>query len=139
MRRQLAFLFVLILAAAGVAAASARQVHWQWSESPSVRIGVRDKNEDLKGFEATFVVTAERTGKRWEQKIKVEGDNFGYLNFPNDFAAFDWATHATRFRWTCTVGGKVVVRGRFVLATTGELEEDEKRAAPPARRRGKGR
>lgn len=132
MRRLCALLFVLSV----VAAVSAQQVHWQWSESPSVRIGVRDKNDDLHGYEATFVVTAERTGKRWERKIKVEGDNFGYLNFPDEFAAFDWATHATRFKWTCTVGGKVVVKGRFVLATTGELEEDEKRAAPP-RRRGK--
>lgn len=134
MRRLLALLFVLSFGAAGVAV-SAQQVHWQWSESPSVRIGVRDKNDDLHGYEATFVVTSERTGKRWEQKVKVEGDNFGYLNFPDEFAAFDWATHATRFKWTCTVGGKVVVKGRFVLATTGELEEDEKHAAPPRRPR----
>lgn len=134
MRRLLAVLFVVAVAASGAAVAG--QVHWQWSESPSVRIGVRDKNDDLHGYEATFVVTSERTGKRWERKIKVEGDNFGYLNFPDEFAAFDWATHAPRFKWTCTVGGKVVVKGRFVLATTGELEEDEKRAAPP-RRRGK--
>ena len=133
MRRVFAALFVLALAASGAAAPS-RQIHWQWSESPSVRIGVRDKNDDLNGYEATFVVTSERTGKRWQQKIRVEGDNFGYLNFPDDFAAYDWATNAPRFNWTCTVGGKVVVRGRFVLATTGELEEDEKRPAPRRRR-----
>jgi hypothetical protein len=131
----LAVLFVVALSASG-AAALAGQIQWQWSESPSVRIGVRDKNDDLNGYEATFVVTSERTGKRWERKIKVEGDNFGYLNFPDEFAAFDWATHAPRFKWTCTVGGKVVVKGRFVLATTDELESEEKRAAPP-RRRGK--
>jgi hypothetical protein len=136
MRRLLAVLFVLALAGSGAAAAG--QIQWQWSESPSVRIGVRDKNDDLKGYEATFVVTSERTGKRWERKIKVEGDNFGYLNFPDEFAAFDWATHAPRFRWTCTVGGEVVVKGRFVLATTDEVESEEKRAAPP-RRRGKRR
>lgn len=134
MRRLLAVLFVMALSASGAVVAG--QVHWQWSESPSVRIGVRDKNDDLHGYEATFVVTSERTGKRWERKIKVEGDNFGYLNFPDEFAAFDWATHAPRFKWTCTVGGKVVVKGRFALATTDELESDEKRAAPP-RRRGK--
>ncbi len=133
MRRLCALLFVLSVGAAG-AAAPVRQVHWQWSESPSVRVGVRDKNDDLNGYEATFVVTSERTGKRWERKIRVEGDNFGYLNFPDEFAAFDWAAHATRFSWTCAVGGKVVVKGRFVLATTGELEEDEGRAAPPRRR-----
>lgn len=125
-----------VLAAALLVPAAARprqQVHWQWSESPSVRIGVRDKNDDLHGYEATFVVTAERTGKRWERKVKVEGDRFGYLHFPDDFAAFDWATHATRFDWTCTVGGRVVVRGKFALATTAEIEEEEKRA--PRRRR----
>lgn len=135
MRRLCAVLFLLALSASGAGVAGQ---HWQWSESPSVRIGVRDKNDDLHGYEATFVVTSERTGKRWEQKVKVEGDNFGYLHFPDDFAAFDWATHATRFKWTCEVGGKVVVRGRFALATTDELESEGKRAAP-ARRRGKGR
>ncbi len=134
MRRLCAVLFVLTLAAAGAAAPS-RQVHWQWSESPSVRIGVRDKNDDLHGYEATFVVTSERTGKRWERKVRVEGDHFGYQNFPDDFAAFDWASHAPRFNWTCSVNGRVVVRGRFMLATTSELEEDEQRAAPPRRRR----
>jgi hypothetical protein len=131
MRRLCALLFVL---AVGVGAAG-QQVQWQWSESPSVRIGVRDKNDDLHGYEATFVVTAERTGKRWEQKVKVEGDHFGYLNFPDDFAAFDWATHATRFNWTCTVNGKVVVKGKFALATTDELESEAKRAP----KRGRGR
>lgn len=112
---------------AGGAAAPVRQVHWQWSESPSVRLGVRDKNGDLGGYEAEFVVTAARTGKQWRQKIKVEGDNFGYLNFPDEFAAFDWATHATRFDWACTVRGRVVVKGKFVLATTGELESETRR------------
>jgi hypothetical protein len=136
MRRLCAFLFVLAVGAGGAGAAPGRQVQWQWSEAPQVRIGVRDKNDDLHGYEATFVVTAERTGKRWQQTVKVEGDNFGYLNFPEDFAAYDWATNATRFNWTCTVRGRVVVRGRFVLATTTELEEDEKRA--PARRRRRG-
>jgi hypothetical protein len=132
MSRLCALLFVLLVGAVGTAA-PVRRVHWQWSESPSVRIGVRDKNDDLHGYEASFVVTAERTGKQWRQKIKVEGDNFGYLNFPDDFAAFDWATHATRFSWTCTVDGKVVVKGKFALATTDELETEDKRA--PKRRR----
>jgi hypothetical protein len=138
MKRLCALLLLALAAGAGGAAAAApgRQIQWQWSESPQVRLGVRDKNDDLHGYEATFVVTAERTGKRWRQTVKVEGDNFGYLDFPEDFAAYDWATNATRFNWTCTVNGKVVVRGRFVLATTTELEEDEKR--PPTRRRGRG-
>jgi hypothetical protein len=110
------------------AAAPVRQVHWQWSEAPSVRIGVRDKNDDLHGYEAAFVVTSERTGKRWQK------NNFGYLHFPDDFAAFDWATHATRFDWACTVGGKVVVKGKFVLATTDEIESEEKRAPKRGRK-----
>ncbi len=133
MRRLCALLFLMSFGA-GVAAAPVRQVHWQWSEAPSVRIGVRDKNDDLHGYEATFVVTAVRTGKQWRQKVKVEGDNFGYLNFPDDFAAFDWATNATRFDWTCTVNGKVVVKGKFVLATTDEIESEEKRAPKRGRR-----
>lgn len=133
MRRLCALLFVLAFGAAG-AAAPARQIQWQWSESPSVRIGVRDKNDDLGGYEAAFVVTAARTGKQWRKTIKVEGDHFGYLNFPDDFAAFDWATHTTRFDWTCTVNGKVVVKGKFLLATTDEVESEEKRAPKRGRR-----
>ena len=134
MRRLCALFFVLWVGAAGVAA-PVRQVHWQWSEAPSVRLGVRDKNEDLGGFEATFVVKAARTGKQWQTKIKVEGDHFGYVNFPDSFAAFDWATHATRFDWTCAVKGKVVVRGKFALATTDELESEAQRGAPKRGRR----
>jgi hypothetical protein len=133
MRRLCALLVVLAFGASG-AAAPVRQVHWQWSEAPSVRIGVRDKNDDLHGYEAEFVVTAARTGKQWRQKVKVEGDNFGYLNFPDDFAAFEWATHAPRFNWTCTVGGKVVVKGKFMLATTDEIESEEKRVQKRGRR-----
>ena len=135
MRRLCALWFVLACGAAG-AAAPVRQVHWQWSEAPSVRIGVRDKNGDLHGYEANFVVTAARTGRQWRKSIKVEGDNFGYLNFPDDFAAYDWATHTTRFDWTCTVNGKVVVKGKFLLATTDEIESEERRA--PRTRRGRG-
>lgn len=133
MKRLCALLFVLAFGAGG-AAAPVRQVHWQWSEAPSVRLGVRDKNDDLKGFEANFVVTAARTGKQWRKTVRVEGDNFGYVNFPDEFAAFDWATHATRFDWACAVGGKVVVKGKFVLATTDEIESEEKRPTKRGRR-----
>ena len=134
MRRLCALSFVLAFGAAG-AAAPVRQVHWQWSEAPSVRLGVRDKNDDLKGFEANFVVTAARTGKQWRKTVKVEGDHFGYVNFPDDFAAFDWAAHATRFDWACTVNGKVVVKGKFVMATTDEIESEERRTAKRVRGR----
>ena len=133
MRRLCALLFVLAFGAAG-AAAPVRQAHWQWSEAPSVRLGVRDKNDDLRGFEATFVVTAARTGKQWRKTVRVEGDNFGYVNFPDEFAAFDWATHATRFDWACAVNGKTVVKGKFVLATTDEVESEEKRPTKRGRR-----
>ncbi|MFL6334651.1 MAG: hypothetical protein ACJ754_15165 [Pyrinomonadaceae bacterium] len=133
MRRACALLFVMMFGAVG-AAAPVRQVQWQWSEAPSVRIGVRDKNDDLHGYEATFVVTAVRTGKQWRKALKVEGDNFGYLDFPDDFAAYDWAANATRFDWTCTVGGKVVVKGKFVLATTDEIESEEQRGAKRGRK-----
>ena len=133
MKKLCALLFLLSFGASG-AAAPARQVQWQWSEAPSVRLGVRDKNDDLHGFEATFVVTSERTGKRWRAQVKVEGDNFGYVNFPEDFAAYDWATNATRFNWTCTVRGRVVVKGRFVLATTDEMESEAQRTTRKRRR-----
>jgi hypothetical protein len=133
MRKLCALLFLMSVGAAG-AAAPVRRVQWQWSEAPSVRIGVRDKNDDLHGYEATFVVTAARTGKQWRKALRVEGDNFGYLNFPDEFAAFDWATQAPRFDWTCTVNGRVVVKGKFLLATTDEIESEEKR---PSKRGGR--
>jgi hypothetical protein len=125
--------FVLWVGAAGVAA-PVRQVHWQWSEAPSVRLGVRDKNDDLGGYEAHFSVVAARTSKVWRKTIKVEGDNFGYVNFPDDFAAYDWATNAPHFYWTCMVKGKAVAKGRFMLATTDELDSEEKRT----QKRGRG-
>ena len=133
MRRLCALLFVVAFGVGG-AAAPVRQVQWQWSEAPSMRLGVRDKNDDLHGYEADFVVTAVRTGKQWRKTTRVEGDNFGYLNFPDDFAAYDWATHATRFDWACTVNGKVVVKGKFVMATTDEIESEEKRAPQRGRK-----
>ena len=89
--RKLCALCCLLVLSLAAPAATGQRAHWQWSESPSVRLGIRDKYADLGGYEATFVVTAARTGKRWERKVRVEGDNFGYLNFPDDFAAFDWA------------------------------------------------
>lgn len=127
MRRLCALFFVVAFGAAG-AAAPMRRAQWQWSEAPSVRLGVRDKNDDLHGYEAHFVVTAARTGKQWRKSVKIEGDNFGYLNFPDDFAAYEWATQAPRFDWTCTVNGKVVVKGKFLLATTDEIESEEQLA-----------
>jgi hypothetical protein len=133
--KRLCALCLVLAACAFVPPAAGRQVQWQWSESPSVRLGVRDKNDDLGGYEATFVVTAARTGKRYERTLRVEGDRFGSLNFPDDFAAFDWARHAPRFDWTCTVRGRVVVRGKFILATTHEIEDEEKRPARRGRRR----
>jgi hypothetical protein len=132
---------VCVLLAASVAASGAwtpqrqQRVQWQRSESPSIKLGIRDKNADLGRYDATFVVTARRDGKRYEKSVAVEGDHFGTVDFPDDFAAFDYMQHGTQFDWTCSVNGKVVRNGRFMLATSLELLPDEGRGKTGKRKR----
>lgn len=131
---------VCVLLATTVVASGAwtprqQRVQWQRSESPSIKLGVRDKNADLGGYEATFVVTARRDGKSYEKTFSVEGDHFGTVNFPDDFAAFDHMQHGTEFDWACYVKGKTVVRGRFSLATSHDYAPDERRAKSGKRKR----
>jgi hypothetical protein len=122
----------LLLAAFAVSTRSQQQpVVWQSSERPSVRLGVRDKYEVLKGFEATFVVTESPTGRKYRKTVKVEGDEFGSVEFPGDFEVNDYSYRGKTFKWECLVGGRVVLSGRFVLATTSDLDPGDR----PARRR----
>jgi len=122
---------VFLLAAFAVSARSQERVVWQSSERPSVRLGVRDKYEVLKGFEATFVITESPTGRKYRKTVKVAGDEFGSVEFPGDFEVDSYNYRGKTFRWECLVGGKVVLSGRFVLATTTDLDPRDR----PARRR----
>lgn len=142
--KKLLVLVCVLLAATVAAAAGAwtprqpqqqQRAQWQWSESPSIKLGVRDKNADLGGYEATFVVTARRDGKSYEKTVAVEKDYFATVNFPDDFAAFDHMQHGAEFDWACYVKGKRVVRGRFSLATSHDYESDERRSKTRKRNR----
>ena len=126
---------IFLLAAFVVSTRSQEPVVWQSSERPSVRLGVRDKYEVLGGFEATFVITESPTGRKYRKTIKVNGDEFGTVEFPGDFAVDDYSYHGKTFRWECLVGGRVVLRGRFILATTSDLDPEDRPARPARRRR----
>jgi len=129
---------LFLLLASFTSTRSQEPVVWQSSERPSVRLGVRDKYEVLGGFEATFVVTESPTGRKYRKTVKVDGDEFGSVEFPGDFEVDDYSYSGKTFRWECLVGGRVVLRGRFVLATTRDLDPED-RPARPARRRRAGR
>jgi hypothetical protein len=131
--KTLCALFLLLAAFAG--AHPQQPVVWQWSERPSVRLSVRDKFGNLGGYEATFVVTESPTGRRYEKTINVEGDEFGSVDFPGDFPVDDHGYRGKTYTWQCLVGKEVVRRGRFILATTRELEPEERPARPARRRR----
>jgi hypothetical protein len=96
---------------------------------------VRDKYGDLGGYEATFVVSEAPTGRKYRKTIRVEGDQFGDVEFPGDFAVNDYSFRGKTYRWECLVGGEVVLKGRFLLAATSDLEPEEKPARPARRRR----
>ena len=126
---------ILLLAAFVSSTHSQEPVVWQSSERPSVRLGVRDKYEVLGSYEATFVVTESPAGRRYTKTVKVNGDEFGTVEFPGDFAVDDYSYHGKTFRWECLVGGQVVLRGRFILATTSDLDPEDRPARPARRRR----
>lgn len=129
-------LLLFTLASAVVAAHPRQNVQWQTSERPSVKLSVRDKGGDLGSYTATFVVTEHPSGKKFDKTISVEGDRFGSVTFPEDFADFSNSYRGKTYTWTCSVGGKVVLKGRFILGTTLDLEPEEKPARRARRKRG---
>lgn len=127
----------LILACAAAVGAQPLQVQWQSSEHPSVRLAVRDKGGELGRYEATFVVTEHPSGKKFDKTITVEGDNFGSVTFPEDFSDFSNSYYRKRYTWTCTVNGEVVLRGRFILGTTSDLDPNDNPVKGARRKRGR--
>jgi hypothetical protein len=99
----------LLLVNAAPAAYGKRRVNWQYSVTPSVQLGVRDKFGEKGSYNAVFHVTMpDRKTVRATRKVSAAG--FGYVTFPQDFNA-DVPTG--RYTWRCVVGGEVAVQGRF--------------------------
>jgi len=85
---------------------------WQSSQAPIAKLGVRDKFGSLGKYTAVWIVSAP-DGSQYETKTTVEGDDWGYVYFPNDFPALQ---QSGRYSWRCVVDGHEVVHGSFEFA-----------------------
>lgn len=94
---------------------------WQYSETASVNLTIRDKYGVLGGYEATFVVHTP-DGLKLMKTVAVEGDEMGEVSFPDDFRspAQYVDIRAGRYRWECVVGGEVVTKGSFSVSLTDD-------------------
>ncbi|MFA7122772.1 MAG: hypothetical protein WC212_01895 [Candidatus Delongbacteria bacterium] len=86
---------------------------WQQSESFNIQLGVRDKNASMEYYDALFKVTDETGRNEYEAAIKVRSDEWGFVNFPEDFSVS--ALDGT-YEWKCFVGGIQVSSGTFTLS-----------------------
>jgi len=86
---------------------------WQQSESFNIQLGVRDKNASMEYYDAVFKVTDEGGRNIYEATVKVVSDEWGFVNFPEDFSVS--ALDGT-YEWKCFVGGIQVSSGTFTLS-----------------------
>ncbi len=85
---------------------------WQQSESLNIQLGVRDKNASMEYYEAVFTVRATDGDKDFEARLKIAGDEWGFVNFPDDFSM---AVNEGDYEWKCMVSGKEVSGGKFTF------------------------
>lgn len=107
---------ILILLIAMVA--FAQKSSWQQSETINIQLGVRDMNSNLAEYKATFKVTETNTDKAVETTITVTADQWGFVNFPEDFGV---DALKGDYDWTCTVAGEIVTYGKFDFKKTGNM------------------
>ena len=98
--------------------AFAQESSWQQSETINIQLGVRDKNSNLAEYKATFKVTETTTEKVVETTITVTADQWGFVNFPEDFGV---DALKGDYDWTCTVGENIVSYGKFDFKKTGNM------------------
>ena len=98
--------------------AFAQESSWQQSETINIQLGVRDKNSNLAEYKATFKVTETTTEKVVETTIIVKADQWGFVNFPEDFGV---DALKGDYDWTCTVADKIVSYGKFDFKKTGNM------------------
>jgi hypothetical protein len=96
----------------------AQESAWQQSETINIQLGVRDKNSNLAEYKATFKVTETNTDKSAETTISVTADQWGFVNFPEDFGV---DALKGDYDWTCTVADKIVTYGKFEFKKTGNM------------------
>ncbi|MDA3839298.1 MAG: hypothetical protein PF574_10000 [Candidatus Delongbacteria bacterium] len=98
--------------------AFAQESSWQQSETINIQLGVRDKNSNLEEYKATFKVTETTTEKVVETTITVTADQWGFVNFPEDFGV---DALKGDYDWACTVADKIVTYGKFEFKKTGNM------------------
>ena len=98
--------------------AFAQKSSWQQSETISIQLGVRDMNSNLTEYKAIFKVTEINLDKAVETTITVKADQWGFVNFPEDFGV---DALKGDYDWVCTVDGKIVTYGKFVFKKTGNM------------------
>ena len=110
---------------------------WQYSETASVTLSIRDKYGVLGGYEATFVVHTP-DGLKLMKTVAVQGDEMGEVSFPDDFRSPGQYVdiRAGRYRWECLVKGEVVTKGSFSVSLT---DAEAPKHRPTARRKRPGR
>jgi hypothetical protein len=96
----------------------AQKSSWQQSETINIQLGVRDMNSNLAEYKATFKVTETTTDKAVETTITVTADQWGFVNFPEDFGV---DALKGDYDWTCTVGEAIVTYGKFDFKKTGNM------------------
>lgn len=112
-------LLLVAWAAGGYAQRSQSDASWQYSQSISVRLSVRDKYGDLGSYKALFVVT-DPDGERYKAEKDVSGKAWGDVYFPDDFSyekpgKYSWKPSGRpgRYSWKGIVNGRTVASGRF--------------------------
>lgn len=113
--------FVGLMALVAWASASQRTpptMDWQQSESPSVSLGVRDKNGQVGSYTGVFMVTGPN-GKTLTARTRVTGSDWGFVTFPDDFNSASQSPGEIgyvldgKYSWVCTVNGSPAIKGRF--------------------------
>lgn len=82
---------------------------WQSSQEPAVQLGVRNKFGNRRKYTAVWIVSGE-DGRRYGARATVEGDDWGYVFFPENFGAI---SRPIGYTWTVSVDGKRVAAGSF--------------------------
>ena len=114
---------VVFLALAGMAGAAhpVAAQSWQYSFQPSnqvgptYRMGIRSKFGETT-YWATFIVT-HPDGRAFSRTIRVQGDAWGWLTYPQDFRAAPPAgqNSAGQYSYVIVVGGKIAISAKFKL------------------------
>jgi hypothetical protein len=93
---------------------------WQYgidTELDSVRLAIRDKGGHVGNYRATFVVTAPDKS-HYSFTKDGSGITESVAFFPRNFNAA-WIRGV--YTWSCTIGGRTMVRGSFEYCTSCQI------------------